>query len=123
MHALITLKKKVNVYSIILLLLKEITVMSWSNCGRYIAAGTNNGFIFVWNVSSKVIVLHAECKERYSLRSLVWCPKNDVSTLAYCDDHGQLGVIDKACFEDHFYKDSIEVIINCIYKFSCILCM
>lgn len=88
---------------------KEITVISWSNCGRYIAAGTNIGYIFVWNISSKVIVLHAECKERYSIRSLVWCPKDGDNTLAYCDDHGQLGLVENACSEDDFYKNTIEV--------------
>lgn len=85
--------------------------MSWSNCGRYIAAGTNIGYICVWNVSSKVIILHAQCTERYSLRSLVWCPKNTKKSLAYCDDHGQLGVVDNACSEDDFYKDSVEVML------------
>lgn len=66
----------------------------------------------MWNVSSKVIILYAECKERYSIRSLVWCPKIGESTLAYCDDHGQLGLVDNACSEDDFYKDTVEVIIN-----------
>ncbi|XP_015373408.1 PREDICTED: WD repeat and HMG-box DNA-binding protein 1 isoform X2 [Diuraphis noxia] len=79
---------------------QEITVMSWSKCGRYIAAGTNTGFILAWNVSSQVIVLHAECKERYSIRSLVWCPKNGEHTLAYCDDHGQLGLVQNAGSDD-----------------------
>lgn len=85
--------------------------MSWSNCGRYIAAGTNTGYVFVWNVSSKVIVLHAECKERYSIRSLAWCPKDGEHTLAYCDDHGQLGLVENACSDDEFYKDTDEVMI------------
>lgn len=84
--------------------------MSWSNCGRYIAAGTNIGYILVWNISSKVIVLYAECKERHSIRSLVWCPKDDENTLAYCDDHGQLGLVENACSDDDFYKNTtIEV--------------
>lgn len=86
--------------------------MNWSNCGRYIAAGTNIGFILAWNISSKVIVLHAECRERYSIRSLVWCPKNDEMSLAYCDDHGQLGLVDNICSEDEFPKDTVEVITN-----------
>jgi len=92
--------------------------MSWSCCGRYIAAGTNTGFIFVWNTSSKVIILHAECKERYSIRSLIWCPKSGKKTLAYCDDHGQLGLIDNVCSEDDHNTDTVEVItlfvIQCI---------
>lgn len=83
--------------------------MSWSNCGRYIAAGTNIGYIFAWNTSSKVIILHAECKERHSIRSLVWCPKDGENTLAYCDDHGQLGLVENACSEDDFYKNTVEV--------------
>ncbi|KAL4149661.1 hypothetical protein QTP88_003553 [Uroleucon formosanum] len=79
---------------------QEITVMSWSKCGRYIAAGTNTGFILAWNVSSQVIVLHAECKERHSIRSLVWCPKTGEYTLAYCDDYGQLGLVENATSDD-----------------------
>jgi len=82
--------------------------MSWSKCGRYIAAGTNTGFILVWNVSSQVIVLYAECKERYSIRSLVWCPKNGEYKLAYCDDHGQLGLVENARSDD-FNIDTVSL--------------
>lgn len=85
--------------------------MSWSNCGRYVAVGTSIGFIFVWNVSSKVIVLHAKCKESYSIRSLVWCPKINENTLAYCDNHGQLGLVENVCSEDDFLNNTIGVII------------
>lgn len=62
----------------------------------------------IWNVSSQVIVLHAKCKERYSVRSLVWCPKNGVYTLAYCDDHGQLGLVENASLDD-FTIDSVSL--------------
>lgn len=82
--------------------------MSWSKCGRYIAAGTNTGYILAWNVSSQMNVLYAECKERHSIRSLVWCPKNGEYTLAYCDDHGQLGLVQNATLDDCIYSVSLE---------------
>jgi len=39
----------------------------------------------------------------------VWCPKKNENTLAYCDDHGQLGLIDNVCSEDDLYKNEVEV--------------
>ncbi|XP_050526875.1 WD repeat and HMG-box DNA-binding protein 1 [Daktulosphaira vitifoliae] len=88
---------------------QEITVISWSKCGRYIAAGTNTGYIIVWNISSKIVVLHAECKERHSIRSLVWCPQKGTNTIAYCDDHGQLGLIENACSDDDILDENIKM--------------
>ncbi|XP_050438249.1 WD repeat and HMG-box DNA-binding protein 1 [Adelges cooleyi] len=90
---------------------QEITVISWSKCGRYLAAGTNEGYVVAWNVGSKVVVLHAKCKERHCIRSLVWCPRVGDNTLAYCDDHGQLGLIENACSDDEIFDENTDAIL------------
>lgn len=66
---------------------------SFSQCGQFIAAGTETGEISVWNVRKSQTV-KGECasSESNRLTAIVWNPKSN-GEFAYCDSTGQLGTV------------------------------
>uniref|UniRef100_A0A3Q1EC10 WD repeat and HMG-box DNA-binding protein 1 n=1 Tax=Acanthochromis polyacanthus TaxID=80966 RepID=A0A3Q1EC10_9TELE len=74
------------------LLTQPINVVSWSPCGRFLAAGSVGGSMTVWDVSSKVCVERQKHEKGFTVCSLSWSPSG--SQIAYTDTEGCLGMLD-----------------------------
>lgn len=66
---------------------------SISFCGTYIAGGSLNGEISIWNfVDRTKLKGQYTGEEAHSITSIAWSPKNN-GELAFCDSDGQLSTI------------------------------
>uniref|UniRef100_A0A3P9KCK3 WD repeat and HMG-box DNA-binding protein 1 n=1 Tax=Oryzias latipes TaxID=8090 RepID=A0A3P9KCK3_ORYLA len=74
------------------LLTQPINVVSWSPCGRFLAAGAVGGSLMVWDVSSKLCVERQKHEKGFSVCSLAWHPSG--RQVAYTDTEGCLGLLD-----------------------------
>ncbi|CAG9804650.1 unnamed protein product [Chironomus riparius] len=69
------------------------TACSFSHCGSYLAAGTSNGEISVWNLTdNSKIKGEVFGEETHPITSIEWNPKN-IKEFAFCDSDGQLSTI------------------------------
>ncbi|XP_033887118.3 WD repeat and HMG-box DNA-binding protein 1-like [Acipenser ruthenus] len=71
---------------------QPVNVVSWSSCGKFLAAGSVGGFMTVWNVETKECLERAKHEKGYTVCGLVWHPNG--SQIAYTDTEGCLGLLD-----------------------------
>ncbi|XP_010630836.1 WD repeat and HMG-box DNA-binding protein 1 isoform X1 [Fukomys damarensis] len=74
---------------------QSLNVVTWSPCGRYLAAGSVNGLIIVWNVETKDCVERVNHEKRYAICGLAWHPT--CGQISYTDAEGNLGLLENVC--------------------------
>ncbi|XP_054153902.1 WD repeat and HMG-box DNA-binding protein 1-like [Oppia nitens] len=83
-------------------LLKQISIVSYSPDGNYLAAASSDGVIMIWNITaadgtisldntSPMPIAKYFHKDSAKITCLKWCPRQ--SQLAFCDISGHFGVI------------------------------
>ncbi|XP_043930343.1 WD repeat and HMG-box DNA-binding protein 1 isoform X2 [Protopterus annectens] len=71
---------------------QTLNVVSWSPCGRYLAAGSIDGNIVVWNVENKKCLERVKHEKSYTICGLAWHPRG--GQIAYTDNEGNLGLLE-----------------------------
>ncbi|NXH13650.1 WDHD1 protein, partial [Bucco capensis] len=71
---------------------QPLNVVAWSPCGQYLAAGSVDGCIVVWNLESKECIERMKHEKNYSVCGLAWHPK--YRQIAYTDTEGNLGLLE-----------------------------
>ncbi|XP_076978695.1 WD repeat and HMG-box DNA-binding protein 1 isoform X2 [Tamandua tetradactyla] len=74
---------------------QTLSVVTWSPCGRYLAAGSVNGLIVVWNVETKDCMERVKHEKGYAICGLAWHPT--CGQIAYTDAEGNLGLLENVC--------------------------
>nr|XP_058149388.1 WD repeat and HMG-box DNA-binding protein 1 isoform X2 [Dasypus novemcinctus] len=74
---------------------QTLNVITWSPCGQYLAAGSINGLIVVWNVETKECVERVKHEKGYAICGLAWHPT--CGQIAYTDAEGNLGLLENVC--------------------------
>ncbi|XP_074069549.1 WD repeat and HMG-box DNA-binding protein 1 isoform X1 [Macrotis lagotis] len=73
-------------------------VVTWSPCEKYLAAGSVNGCIVVWNVETKDCMERVKHEKGYTICGLAWHPTS--WQIAYTDAEGNLGLLENVCDTD-----------------------
>uniref|UniRef100_A0A672ZSX3 WD repeat and HMG-box DNA-binding protein 1 n=1 Tax=Sphaeramia orbicularis TaxID=375764 RepID=A0A672ZSX3_9TELE len=73
-------------------LTQPINVVSWSPCGRFLAAGCIGGLMTVWDVDNRLCVERQKHEKGFTVCSLAWHPSGH--QIAYTDTEGSLGLLD-----------------------------
>ncbi|NXK16977.1 WDHD1 protein, partial [Arenaria interpres] len=71
---------------------QPLNVVAWSPSGQYLAAGSVDGNIVVWNVETQECIERMKHEKNYSICGLVWHPK--YRQIAYTDTEGNLGLLE-----------------------------
>ncbi|KAI1237476.1 hypothetical protein IHE44_0013550 [Lamprotornis superbus] len=71
---------------------EPLNVVAWSPCGQFLAAGSVNGNIVVWNVATQQCIERMKHEKKYSICGLAWHPK--YKQIAYTDNEGNLGLLE-----------------------------
>uniref|UniRef100_A0A8C2VT22 WD repeat and HMG-box DNA binding protein 1 n=1 Tax=Chinchilla lanigera TaxID=34839 RepID=A0A8C2VT22_CHILA len=74
---------------------QSLNVVTWSPCGRYLAAGSINGLIIVWNVETKGCMERVKHEKGYAICGLAWHPT--CGRISYTDAEGNLGLLENVC--------------------------
>ncbi|TKC49874.1 hypothetical protein EI555_007589, partial [Monodon monoceros] len=74
---------------------QTLNIVTWSPCGQYLAAGSINGLIIVWNVETKDCMERVKHEKGYAICGLSWHPT--CGQIAYTDAEGNLGVLENVC--------------------------
>ncbi|XP_036054366.1 WD repeat and HMG-box DNA-binding protein 1 isoform X1 [Onychomys torridus] len=74
---------------------QTLNIVTWSPCGQYLAAGTINGLIVVWNVETKDCMERVKHKKGYAICGLAWHPT--YGRICYTDVEGNLGILENVC--------------------------
>ncbi|XP_063104014.1 WD repeat and HMG-box DNA-binding protein 1 isoform X2 [Cavia porcellus] len=74
---------------------QSLNVVTWSPCGRYVAAGSTNGLIVVWDVEAKACVERVKHEKGYTVCGLAWHPT--CGRISYTDAQGNLGLLENVC--------------------------
>ncbi|XP_006864683.1 PREDICTED: WD repeat and HMG-box DNA-binding protein 1 [Chrysochloris asiatica] len=74
---------------------QTLNIVTWSPCGQYLAAGTINGLIIVWNVETKDCLERVKHEKGYAICGLAWHPT--CGQIAYTDAEGNLGLLENVC--------------------------
>ncbi|XP_055468280.1 WD repeat and HMG-box DNA-binding protein 1 [Psammomys obesus] len=74
---------------------QALNIVTWSPCGQYLAAGTINGLIVVWNVETKDCMERVKHEKGYAICGLAWHPT--CGRICYTDVEGNLGVLENVC--------------------------
>ncbi|XP_014450612.1 WD repeat and HMG-box DNA-binding protein 1 [Alligator mississippiensis] len=77
---------------------QTLNVVIWSPCGQYLAAGSVDGCIAVWNVDTRQCMERIKHEKSYTICGLAWHPK--YGQIAYTDTEGNLGLIENVCDKD-----------------------
>uniref|UniRef100_A0A7M4FLX1 WD repeat and HMG-box DNA-binding protein 1 n=1 Tax=Crocodylus porosus TaxID=8502 RepID=A0A7M4FLX1_CROPO len=77
---------------------QTLNVVTWSPCGLYLAAGSVDGCIAVWNVDTRQCMERIKHERSYTICGLAWHPK--YGQIAYTDTEGNLGLIENVCDKD-----------------------
>ncbi|KAM7321626.1 hypothetical protein ACRRTK_019718 [Alexandromys fortis] len=72
-----------------------LNIVTWSPCGQYLAAGTINGLIVVWNVETKDCMERVKHEKGYAVCGLAWHPT--CGRICYTDIEGNLGILENVC--------------------------
>ncbi|KAL9958070.1 hypothetical protein ACROYT_G035038 [Oculina patagonica] len=76
-----------------------VSIAAWSPCGNYIASASINGEIFIWKVSSQMVIERISHESGQQICGLVWNPKGN-KEIAYTDNQGQFGVCENVIPKD-----------------------
>ncbi|NWI30781.1 WDHD1 protein, partial [Sula dactylatra] len=71
---------------------QPLNVVAWSPCGQYLAAGSVDGGVVVWNVETQECLERTKHEKNYSICGLAWHPK--YRQIAYTDTEGNLGLLE-----------------------------
>nr|XP_060475702.1 WD repeat and HMG-box DNA-binding protein 1 [Panthera onca] len=74
---------------------QALNIVTWSPCGQYLAAGSINGLIIVWNVETKGCMERVKHEKGYAICGLAWHPTS--GRIAYTDAEGNLGLLENVC--------------------------
>ncbi|KAH0513600.1 WD repeat and HMG-box DNA-binding protein 1 [Microtus ochrogaster] len=74
---------------------QTLNIVTWSPCGQYLAAGTINGLIVVWNVETKDCMERVKHEKGYAVCGLAWHPT--CGRICYTDVEGNLGILENVC--------------------------
>lgn len=92
----------------------KYSTCAYSKCGKYIAAGCENGEITIWDINANTIVRENRSGdvEAQTITSIDWNPSNN-GEIAYTDNSGQFGLVENI-FEndDNFLDDEAEAPVN-----------
>ncbi|XP_056403051.1 WD repeat and HMG-box DNA-binding protein 1 [Hyla sarda] len=77
---------------------QPLNAVTWSPCGKFIIAGSIDGCIVAWNVTSKVCLEREQHDKKFTICCLSWHPK--LPQVAYTDNEGNLAVLENVCQED-----------------------
>lgn len=74
----------------------KYSVCSYSKCGKYIAAGNENGDFSVWDIDANKLIQEEKSgdNEAQCITAIDWNPNNN-GEFAYTDNTGQFGLIEK----------------------------
>ncbi len=67
-----------------------LTTLTWSGDGSHLAAATNKGCLYVWNVKDGKLALQEKTGRGYGVTGLAWNPKR-MSEISFIDDYGWWG--------------------------------
>ncbi|KAK2502100.1 hypothetical protein MC885_006417 [Smutsia gigantea] len=84
---------------------QTLNIVTWSPCGQYLAAGSINGLIIVWNVETKDCMERVKHEKGYAICGLAWHPT--CGQIAYTDAEGNLGLLENV--SSRVEKDYSEV--------------
>ncbi|NXO48658.1 WDHD1 protein, partial [Aramus guarauna] len=71
---------------------QPLNVVAWSPCGQYLAGGSVDGSIVVWNVETQECIERMKHEKKYTICGLAWHPK--YRQIAYTDTEGNLGLLE-----------------------------
>ncbi|XP_009994758.1 PREDICTED: WD repeat and HMG-box DNA-binding protein 1 [Chaetura pelagica] len=71
---------------------QPLNVVAWSPCGQYLAAGSVDGSIVVWNMETQECIERMKHEKNYTICGLAWHPKT--RQIAYTDTEGNLGLLE-----------------------------
>ncbi|XP_068938433.1 WD repeat and HMG-box DNA-binding protein 1 isoform X2 [Petaurus breviceps papuanus] len=92
-----------------------LNVVTWSPCEKYLAAGSVNGCIVVWNVETKDCMERVKHEKGYTICGLAWHPIS--KQIAYTDAEGNLGLLENVCDTDGTKSNSkVSGIGNTVYN-------
>ncbi|XP_027785371.2 WD repeat and HMG-box DNA-binding protein 1 isoform X1 [Marmota flaviventris] len=74
---------------------QTLNIVTWSPCGQYLAAGSINGLIIVWNVETKDCMERVKHEKGYAICGLAWHPT--CGQISYTDAEGNLGLLENVC--------------------------
>ncbi|XP_053451282.1 WD repeat and HMG-box DNA-binding protein 1 isoform X1 [Nycticebus coucang] len=74
---------------------QSLNIVTWSPCGQYLAAGSINGLILVWNIETKDCVERVKHEKGYAICGLAWHPT--CRRISYTDVQGSLGLLENVC--------------------------
>nr|CAB3267679.1 WD repeat and HMG-box DNA-binding protein 1-like [Phallusia mammillata] len=72
---------------------------AFSLCGRFVAGGTADGWIVVWDAETQECVRTQQSPHKASICSIAWNPQEN-NSLAFSDVHGQIGVLDNVVLSE-----------------------
>ncbi|XP_067895276.1 WD repeat and HMG-box DNA-binding protein 1 [Heterodontus francisci] len=73
-------------------IMMPLNIVSWSPCGGYVAAGSINGSMVVWNVQTRKCVERLQHEKAYRICAMAWHPSK--ANIAYTDSEGNLGLLE-----------------------------
>ncbi|XP_072345805.1 LOW QUALITY PROTEIN: WD repeat and HMG-box DNA-binding protein 1 [Scyliorhinus torazame] len=73
-------------------ILMPLSVTTWSPCGGYVAAGSIDGSMVVWNVETRKCVGSFKHEKAYRICAMAWHPSK--GNIAYTDAEGNLGLLE-----------------------------
>ncbi|XP_008047595.1 WD repeat and HMG-box DNA-binding protein 1 [Carlito syrichta] len=91
---------------------QTLNIVTWSPCGQYLAAGSVNGLIVVWNVKTKDCMERVKHEKGYAICGLAWHPTR--GQISYTDAEGNLGLLENVC--DPIRRTSNSKISNRVEK-------
>ncbi|XP_004681910.1 PREDICTED: WD repeat and HMG-box DNA-binding protein 1 [Condylura cristata] len=91
---------------------QTLNIVTWSPCGQYLAAGSIDGLIIVWNVETKDCLERVKHEKGYAICGLAWHPT--CGRIAYTDAEGNLGLLENVC--DSGGKTSSSKVSNRVEK-------
>lgn len=84
----------------------KYSVCSYSKCGKYIAAGSENGEFSIWDIDVNKLIQEDKSgdNEAQCITAIDWNPSNN-GEFAYTDNTGQFGLIESITGGDEDDED------------------